>query len=59
MSLSAGWFPDDTLDVPGESASGGKSVLSHLPENDQLISHVQVFTQHPAIFYFIFFNNEC
>jgi len=40
IKLAASWFPDDTLIVTGDSAYGGKSVLSHLPENVHLISHV-------------------
>jgi len=40
IKLAASWFPDDTIIVTGDSAYGGKSVLSHLPENAHLISHV-------------------
>jgi hypothetical protein len=40
ISLVAAWFPDDDLLVTGDSAYGGKSVLSHLPSNVHLISHV-------------------
>ncbi len=40
IKLAASWFPDDTLIVTGDSAYGGKSVLSHLPANVHLISHV-------------------
>jgi DDE superfamily endonuclease len=40
IKLAASWFPDDTVIVTGDSAYGGKSVLSHLPENVHLISHV-------------------
>jgi hypothetical protein len=40
IKLAASWFPDDTILVTGDSAYGGKSVLSHLPENVHLISHV-------------------
>src|SRR3954447_9670109 len=40
IKLAASWFPDDTIIVTGDSAYGGKSVLSHLPENVHLISHV-------------------
>jgi DDE superfamily endonuclease len=38
--LAAGWFPNDQIIVTGDSAYGGKSVLSHLPPNAHLISHV-------------------
>jgi hypothetical protein len=40
IELAAAWFPDDTVIVTGDSAYGGKSVLSHLPENVHLISRV-------------------
>ena len=40
IKLAASWFPNDTIIVTGDSAYGGKSVLSHLPENVHLISHV-------------------
>jgi hypothetical protein len=40
IELAASWFPGDRLVVTGDSAYGGKSVLSHLPENVHLISHV-------------------
>lgn len=40
IQLAASWFPDDTLVVTGDHAYGGKSVLSHLPKNVHLISHV-------------------
>lgn len=40
ISLVSSWFPDDELLVSGDSAYGGKSVLSHLPANVHLISHV-------------------
>jgi hypothetical protein len=36
----ARWFPDDEVLVLGDSAYGGRSVLSHLPPNVQLISRV-------------------
>jgi hypothetical protein len=36
----ARWFPDDEILVLGDSAYGGRSVLSHLPENVHLISRV-------------------
>jgi DDE superfamily endonuclease len=38
--LAAKWFPDLEIIVSGDSAYGGKSVLSHLPPNAHLISHV-------------------
>jgi hypothetical protein len=40
ISRVASWFPDDELLVSGDSAYGGQSVLSHLPTNVHLISHV-------------------
>jgi SRSO17 transposase len=40
ITLAASWFPNDQLIVTGDSAYGGKSVLSHLPPNVHLISHV-------------------
>jgi hypothetical protein len=40
ISLIAGWFPDRQFVVTGDSAYGGKSVLSNLPSNVDLISHV-------------------
>jgi hypothetical protein len=33
-------FPDEEIMVSGDSAYGGKSILSHLPPNVHLISHV-------------------
>jgi hypothetical protein len=38
--LVARWFPDDEIIVLGDSAYGGRSVLSHLPPNVHLISRV-------------------
>ena len=38
--LAASWFPERDMLVSGDSAYGGKSVLSHLPANVHLISHV-------------------
>jgi hypothetical protein len=38
--LVAGWFPHDELMLTGDSAYGGHSILSHLPPNVDLISHV-------------------
>jgi len=40
INLAASWFPDDEIIVTGDSAYGGKSVLSQLPENVHLISRV-------------------
>ena len=40
IKLAASWFPEDTLVVTGDSAYGGRSVLSHLPKKVHLISHV-------------------
>ena len=39
ISLLITWFPHDEILVTGDSAYGGKSVLSHLPANAHLISH--------------------
>ena len=38
--MVARWFSDDEIIVSGDSANGGQSILSHLPPNVQLISHV-------------------
>jgi hypothetical protein len=40
ISLVSTWFPQDEIFVSGDSAYGGKSVLSLLPTNAHLISHV-------------------
>jgi len=40
LQLVAGWFPERTFVVSGDSAYGGQSVLSKLPPNVDLISHV-------------------
>ena len=40
ISLAAAWFPERDILVTGDSAYGGKSVLSKLPPNVHLISHV-------------------
>jgi hypothetical protein len=40
IHLVAQWFPDDEITVSGDSAYGGKSILSHLPHKVHLISHV-------------------
>ena len=38
--LVAQWFPNEEIIVSGDSAYGGQSILSHLPPNVHLISHV-------------------
>jgi len=40
ISLVSTWFPHDDIVITGDSAYGGKSVLSQLPTNVHLISHV-------------------
>jgi SRSO17 transposase len=40
IRLVAGWFPRDEIMVTGDSAYGGESILSHLPDKVHLISHV-------------------
>jgi hypothetical protein len=40
IRLVARWFPNDEILVLGDSAYGGRSVLSHLPANVHLISRV-------------------
>ena len=40
IRLVARWFPDDQVLMLGDSAYGGRSVLSHLPPNVHLISRV-------------------
>ena len=40
IELVARWFPDDEILMLGDSAYGGRSVLSHLPANVHLISRV-------------------
>lgn len=40
ITLVSQWFPKADIVVTGDSAYGGKSVLSHLPDNVHLISHV-------------------
>lgn len=40
IHLVARWFPGDEIIISGDSAYGGKSVLSDLPPNAHLISHV-------------------
>ena len=41
--MVAQWFPNEEIIVSGDSAYGGQSILSHLPPNVHLISHV-----HPS-----------
>jgi hypothetical protein len=40
IHLAAQWFPEDEIIVLGDSAYGGRSVLSHLPPHVHLISRV-------------------
>jgi hypothetical protein len=40
LTLLSGWFPERTFVLSGDSAYGGQSVLSKLPPNVDLISHV-------------------
>ena len=40
ITLVSTWFPHDDILVSGDSAYGGKSVLSRLPAHVHLISHV-------------------
>ena len=40
IELVSRWFPNDELIITGDSAYGGRSVLSELPPNVHLISHV-------------------
>jgi hypothetical protein len=40
IQFVARWFPDDEILMLGDSAYGGRSVLSHLPPNVHLISRV-------------------
>ena len=40
IHLVARWFPNDEILISGDSAYGGKSILSYLPPNAHLISHV-------------------
>jgi DDE superfamily endonuclease len=40
IHLAARWFPGEEVLVLGDSTYGGRSVLSHLPPNVQLISRV-------------------
>ena len=38
--MVAQWFPNEEIIVSGDSDYGGQSILSHLPPNVHLISHV-------------------
>ena len=38
--MVAQWFPNEEIIVSGDIAYGGQSILSHLPPNVHLISHV-------------------
>jgi hypothetical protein len=40
INLAAKWFPNDEIVITGDSAYGGHSILSYLPPNVHLISHV-------------------
>jgi DDE superfamily endonuclease len=40
IELAAKWFPNDEIVLTGDSAYGGKSILSYLPPNVHLVSHV-------------------
>jgi DDE superfamily endonuclease len=40
INLAARWFPGEEILLLGDSTYGGRSVLSHLPANVQLISRV-------------------
>ena len=40
INMVAQWFPNEEIIVSGDSAYGGQSILSHLPPNVHLISHV-------------------
>jgi hypothetical protein len=40
IQLVSRWFPADEIIISGDSAYGGKSILSYLPPNAHLISHV-------------------
>jgi DDE superfamily endonuclease len=40
IEMAAKWFPNDEIMLTGDSAYGGKSILSYLPPNVHLISHV-------------------
>lgn len=53
LQLVAGWFPDRRIVVCADSAYGGRSVLSHLPANVDLISQVHprgvLYAPAPAV----------
>ena len=53
ITLAATWFPERDILISGDSAYGGQSVLSKLPANIQLISHVHckgaLFAPLPAL----------
>ena len=38
--MVAQWLPNEEIIVSGDHAYGGQSILSHLPPNVHLISHV-------------------
>ncbi len=40
IQLVSQWYADDDIMITGDSAYGGKSILSYLPANAHLISHV-------------------
>jgi DDE superfamily endonuclease len=40
IQLVSQWFPNDEIFLSGDSAYGGRSILSYLPTNVHLISHV-------------------
>jgi hypothetical protein len=40
IQMAQRWFPNDEIVLTGDSLYGGKSVLSKLPDNVHLISHV-------------------
>jgi hypothetical protein len=40
IDLVVQWYPDDEIILTGDSAYDGKSILSYLPTNVHLISHV-------------------
>jgi hypothetical protein len=50
IQLAARWFPDEEIVMLGDSAYGGRSVLSHLPPNVHLISraHPKAALYEPA-----------
>jgi DDE superfamily endonuclease len=50
IQLAAQWYPNDEIVMLGDSAYGGRSVLSHLPPNVHLISraHPKAALYEPA-----------